>query len=60
METGETMTNLGYANGWVSTPEIRQKCKRLDHKLVEKNIGRCLNEYTCEICKYSYKVDSGD
>lgn len=54
------MENLGYANGWPSTPEIREKCYNLGHKLVVKNIGRCLNEYTCPICKYSYKVDSGD
>ena len=54
------MENLGYANGWTVTPEIREKCVRLEHKLVEKNIGRCLNEYTCPICKYSYKVDSSD
>ena len=54
------MENLGYINGWVETPEQIKKCRRLEHNLVEKNIGRCLNEYTCPICKYSYKVDSSD
>jgi hypothetical protein len=54
------MINLGYANGWITVPEIREKCKCLEHKLVVKNIGRCLNQYTCEICKYTYKVDSSD
>ena len=25
-----------------------------------KTIGNCLNEYTCELCNWSYVIDSGD
>ena len=54
------MTNYGYANGWNETPEAIKKCRELKHKTVEKKLGRCLNQYTCDICKYTYKVDSSD
>lgn len=54
------MTNYGYANGWISTPDVIVRCREKNHKIVVKNIGRCLNQYTCEICKYTYKVDSSD
>lgn len=54
------MTNYGYANGWAETPEQVEKCYKAGHKLLVKNIGRCLNQYTCETCGYYYKVDSGD
>lgn len=49
--------SYGYANGWSKTPDVIAKCK---HKVERKEIGRCLNEYTCKECGYSYKVDSGD
>jgi len=54
------MTNYGYVNGWKETPEQVKKCRELKHKIIEKNIGRCRNQYTCEICQYTYKVDSSD
>lgn len=54
------MISLGYANGWIEVPEIRKQCKRLKHVVEQKNIGNCLTEYCCPICKYTYKVDSSD
>jgi len=30
------------------------------HRYSSKNIGRCLNRYTCEKCGHSYDVDSSD
>ena len=55
------LINLGMMNGWGrNTPEIFKKCQKQKHKLTQKNIGRCLTEYTCPICGYSYEVDSSD
>ena len=31
-----------------------------DHTFERKEIGRCLNRYTCTQCGESYEVDSGD
>lgn len=54
------MTDLGYANGWGEAPEIVKQCKKEGHYVKSENLGNCLNMYTCEICKYKYKVDSSD
>lgn len=51
------MKYLGYANGWKEKPEEVVKC---DHKLDVKYIDRCVREYSCPVCGYCYKVDSGD
>jgi hypothetical protein len=32
--------------------------KACAHEFVSRNIGNCLNEYTCRHCKLSYEVDS--
>lgn len=29
-----------------------------EHEFTSRNIGNCLNEYTCKKCGYSYEVDS--
>ena len=47
--------NLGYANGFVKTPTIVEKC---GHEKTDKIIGNCLVERTCLICGYTYKIDS--
>jgi hypothetical protein len=59
------MKDLGYANGWTETPEEVKKCrdghnKGEEHAGYSKTIGRCLTEYRCSTCGYSYKVDSSD
>lgn len=54
------MTDYGYANGWKKVPDKVKKCRELEHALNIIKINRCLNEYTCRICDYTYRVDSGD
>jgi hypothetical protein len=56
------MKNLGYANGWTETPEEVVKCNELGHRDQRwaRNVGRCLTEYGCNECGYTYKIDSGD
>jgi hypothetical protein len=52
---------LGYANGWKDTPAIVTACKERGHTV--KGLGeqgRCVHRYGCDICGYSYDVDSGD
>jgi hypothetical protein len=52
--------SFGYANGWKEVPPYIKKCEELGHKKYSKNVGRCLTEYGCEICGYTYLVDSSD
>ena len=52
--------DLGTMNGWNETPIEFKVCKEAGHELTVENLGRCYNKYTCEICKISWKVDSGD
>lgn len=54
------LKSLGSANGWSKTPQIVLDCEKAGHELQGKNIGRCLNEYSCPICGYKYTVDSSD
>lgn len=54
------MKDLGYANGWIETPEIVKKCNQLGHRGYSINRGKCLNEYGCERCGYKYLIDSSD
>ncbi len=54
------MESLGYMNGWTKIPEIVIKCKEQEHEKEKRNIGRCLNQYSCKECGYYYNVDSGD
>lgn len=56
--------DLGYANGWVGRdgkiklPEIVKICEKKGHVKQRTTVGRCLTEYSCEICGYKYLVDS--
>uniref|UniRef100_A0A6M3LRB5 Uncharacterized protein n=1 Tax=viral metagenome TaxID=1070528 RepID=A0A6M3LRB5_9ZZZZ len=53
------MIDLGYMNGWhEGAPEIITKCRKLKHMIFSQNVGKCLNRYGCEICGYSYLIDS--
>jgi hypothetical protein len=55
------MKNLGYMNGWGSkVPAEVELCKLKGHKRDKKEVGRCVNEYSCKICEYKYKIDSSD
>jgi hypothetical protein len=48
--------DLGYANGWKNgTPDIVKNCKH-DKKI--KQIRMHVEEYSCEICGFKFKVDS--
>lgn len=50
--------DCGCANGWGdNVPERVRDCK---HITVDREIGRCLRETSCDICKYRFTVDSGD
>jgi transposase-like protein len=51
------LIDLHESNGWQDTPEIVKNCKHI-RKVV--NIGRCYNQFTCEECGFTYKVDSSD
>jgi len=62
-ETGQkaSVVDLGYMNGWGEEyPSIYLSCRKLEHPIHRKNIGRCLNSYHCPICNYYYTVDSSD
>lgn len=53
--------DFGYANGWWDgTPDEVQKCRDEGHQKESKTVGRCVTEYTCDICKIKYMVDSSD
>lgn len=54
------MKDLGYANGWNSTPQIIKECKAKGHKIHNETIGRCLERSWCEECGFEFRVDSGD
>jgi len=57
----EKKISLGYINSWGdNTPEIYLKCRDQNHQMSHREVGRCLMEYSCEICGYYFKVDSSD
>jgi hypothetical protein len=60
MSTGKEIKDLGCVNSWKESPQIYKECCRLEHPMTIRNLGRCYNEYTCEICGIKYTIDSGD
>lgn len=64
------MRNLGWVNAWDMYPEkpasiearkIVQECRENKHKVKETSgFGRCVSEITCEVCQYTYSIDSSD
>lgn len=52
--------DLGFVNGWRENPKEYDACKAQGHKLIETNIGTCLNRWECPICKIHFDVDSSD
>ena len=51
------LISLGWVNNWDSTPEKIRACS---HELKREKIGRCMNRYFCDVCKYEYHIDSTD
>jgi len=58
------MEDLGWANGWVETPDIVKKCEELKHVTSDIDYGpphRGLeHRVVCKICNYIYYYDSSD
>lgn len=52
--------DFGWANGWAENPKLVQKCRRAHHLGKDERVGRCSTRYTCDICGYTYRVDSSD
>lgn len=52
--------NLGCANCWREDPPEYVKCREQKHELNMQNLGRCYNQYSCDICKIYWTVDSSD
>jgi hypothetical protein len=58
MQKEETKTqDLGFANGWSTTPEIVKNCP---HKVENVTVGRALVKSTCTVCNYHFLSDSSD
>lgn len=53
----DEMKDLGYANGWRKQPEIVKNCTHV--KDIKQNRSGSVTEFSCKICGYRYKVDSG-
>ena len=61
----EVLKDLGWQNGWNSTPEIVKECRKQKHSVTETDEGirkhRGLDTVTrCHICKYKFHTDSSD
>lgn len=66
----EDYKNLGYANSWKEYSDIELifrtspveylKCINAGHELRKENIGKCQTQVFCDICKITWKYDSGD
>ena len=54
------LKDLGWANGWLETPEIVRICRKLHHMTSEEDCPpwSCVTLITCEDCQYIYKIDS--
>jgi len=51
------MKDLGYMNGWTKTPKIVEKC---EHNVERTSDCKCVERVTCNVCGYTYCVDSSD
>lgn len=59
------MIDLGWVNGWGKIPELREKCKALNHKLISTDEGHIKHMgfdtvTKCLICNYLFHTDSSD
>jgi hypothetical protein len=52
--------DLGCMNGWPVDPLEYVHCCNHKHVLTTVKLGNCWTEYSCEICKIKYNVDSSD
>lgn len=53
------LKDLGWANGWTSTPQVVKKCHEQKHDIKTKTQGGVTTTY-CPIDNYMYKTDSSD
>jgi len=58
----QEMMDLDYVNGWKETPKIVKTCNEKGHvkKFKPHSMFRCVTVVTCEVCGYTYKIDSSD
>jgi len=54
-DVAPVLKDFGYLNGYVQTPIEVERC---EHAKRGRKIGNCAYEYTCDICKITYKIDS--
>ena len=54
------MKDLGTINEWANNDARYELLKNCKHGQITTNLGRCYNQITCEVCKFTYKVDSSD
>ncbi len=50
---------LGFANGWVTVPEVVLRCTHTQETR-RYTTTRCIERRYCTVCTYSYDVDSSD
>lgn len=60
MKPENIFTDLGMANGWITVPEIVTACVEKKHSPKKTGVGKCLTEVSCELCRYTYTIDSSD
>lgn len=56
----EGFKNLGYVNGWTSTPTEVKACREAGHKLITEHPHRGVQKFICEECRQYHEVDSTD
>jgi len=56
----EEIKNLGFENGWESTPPEVVGCRLQEHIINWGKISYSITESVCPICKIKWFTDSGD
>ena len=54
------LITLGTANNWDVSPQIISICNDKKHTLTKEKIFSNLYKLTCQVCNYSYYIDSTD
>lgn len=61
MGSENNIKDLGWANGWIKTPDIVEKCRKLQHRVYDidrSGMRGSKHEVRCDICRYVYRYDS--